>query len=61
MFSFPIGTIVAHSDFLKPINSIRKITSAEVTSCEKKSEFVGRWLAKAGSSSTILALLGVRP
>ena len=33
----------------------------EVRSCIRKAEFVGRWLARAGTVPTIVALWGVRP
>lgn len=37
-----------------------KASSAEVKDCVRKATFVGRWLCKGGSPSTVLALLGVR-
>ena len=33
----------------------------EIGACYKRAEFVGRWLALAGSSATIYILLGIRP
>jgi hypothetical protein len=36
-------------------------SSDEVRSCAKKAEFLGRWFARAGSPTTVMALMGVRP
>lgn len=36
-------------------------SSDEVRDCLKKSQFVGRWLATAGSVPTVMALWGIRP
>jgi hypothetical protein len=38
-----------------------RCSTAEVRSCADKSMFVGRWIAKAGNTETVLSLLGVRP
>ena len=35
--------------------------SDEIGACYRRAEFVGRWLASAGSSATIYVLLGIRP
>lgn len=35
--------------------------SKEIGDMYKRAEFVGRWLAHSGSSTTIYALLGIRP
>lgn len=37
-----------------------KTSTEEVRTCAKSAEFVGRWLAKSGSPSTVMAILGVR-
>ncbi len=45
----------------------RKVTtelgrsSDEVRACAKKADFLGRWFARAGSPTTVMALMGVRP
>ena len=36
-------------------------TTEEIAACCKRAEFVGRWLALAGSATTIYVLLGIRP
>ena len=33
----------------------------DIAACWKRSEFVGRWLAVAGSPTTVFMLLGIRP
>jgi hypothetical protein len=45
----------------KRIQTVLSTSSDEVRMCAKKAEFIGRWFAKVGTPSTILALLGVRP
>lgn len=40
---------------------LREIASDEVSACAKRSLFVGRWFARAGGPSTVLALWGVKP
>ena len=42
------------------VTKYRRATE-EIADCCKRAEFVGRWLAMAGSSVTIFALLGIRP
>jgi hypothetical protein len=36
-------------------------SSDEVRACAKRADFTGRWFAKAGSPSTVMAIVGVRP
>jgi hypothetical protein len=36
-------------------------SSDEVRACAKQADFTGRWFAKAGSPSTVMAIVGVRP
>jgi hypothetical protein len=36
-------------------------TESEVSDCFKKSEYVGRWLARAGNTTNIFTMWGVRP
>lgn len=45
----------------RTVNAVLKTSSDEVRACAKKAEFVGRWIAKAGTPRTIMALFGVRP
>jgi hypothetical protein len=35
--------------------------STEIKDCWRRSEFVGRWLAEAGPSSTVYGLIGITP
>jgi hypothetical protein len=34
---------------------------AEVSGCLERSRFVGRWLARSGSTSLVFSMLGIRP
>jgi hypothetical protein len=36
-------------------------SSDEIAACYKRADFVGRWLALAGSPTTVFMLLGIRP
>lgn len=53
--------IIANLDWQRKIRSSLKNTSDEVRVCAKQANFTGRWFARAGSSQTVMALLGVRP
>lgn len=48
---------------ISPYLSLRNPRSSadEVTQCHRSALFMGRWLARAGSPETVLALFGVRP
>lgn len=58
--SFNGVSLLAGEKYLKEISKYLRLTSTEVNECAKSALFVGRWLQKAGSVSTIMALLGVR-
>ena len=45
----------------KAVAAVLKTSSDEVRACAKRAEFTGRWFAKAGTPSTVMALMGVRP
>ncbi len=38
-----------------------KEATAEVADCVKKAEFIGKWLARSGDYSTVMALWGMTP
>lgn len=40
---------------------LRDASSEEVSACVKRAMFIGRWFARAGGPSTVLALWGVKP
>jgi hypothetical protein len=44
----------------RKITAYLKQSSAEVRDCVSRSQFVGRWLHKGGTPSTVMALLGVQ-
>jgi hypothetical protein len=58
---FAGNLVTAQGDRRKTVQAILKTSSDEVRACAKKAEFVGRWLAKAGTPATVMALIGVRP
>jgi hypothetical protein len=35
--------------------------ASEVNDCLRRATFMGKWLARAGSTNTVFALLGIRP
>lgn len=51
----------AAADWSKAVRQAIQKASAEVRTCAAKAEFVGKWFANAGNSTTVLALIGVRP
>lgn len=53
--------ISAEESWKRKVNAERKRSSDEVRSCAKKAEFLGKWFARAGSPTTVMALMGVRP
>lgn len=56
------GTAIVHSgEWKAKFNTAANEGSEEVRACFKRAEFLGRWFARSGSASTIMALLGVRP
>lgn len=58
---FQAGAISANPAWKKPIATELKNSTDEVRGCMKRAEFVGKWLASSGSSSTVMAIFGVRP
>lgn len=58
---FSGGSIEAERAKRRAITSVLRVASAEVADCAKRSIFVGRWFARAGGPSTVLALWGVKP
>lgn len=40
---------------------LRDVRSDEVSACARRALFIGRWFARAGGPSTVLALWGVKP
>jgi hypothetical protein len=55
------GTIRSNDTWKKAINADLKDSTPEVRMCAGQAEFVGRWFAKAGSSATVMTILGVKP
>lgn len=61
LLEFQAGAITASSNWKKLIAAEMKDSTDEVRSCMKRAEFIGKWLASSGSSSTVMAIFGVRP
>jgi hypothetical protein len=61
LLEFQAGAIIANPAWKKPIAADLKNSTDEVRTCMKRAEFVGKWLASSGSTSTVMAILGVRP
>lgn len=61
------GLFRLENSALTPLNDLglriinNNDASEEVQQCMKRAMFVGRWLARAGSPDTIMALIGVKP
>jgi hypothetical protein len=54
-------SVSAELSWRAKINTTLADSSDEVRECAKKANFLGRWLARAGSPTTVLMLMGVRP
>lgn len=55
------GMIAANRNWKKLLDADLRDTTDEVRDCQKRAEFVGKWLAKAGDANTAMAIVGVRP
>lgn len=55
------GRIYAEEKWKRVVNHSLGASSDEVRECAKRAEFLGKWFAQAGSTPTVLALIGVRP
>ena len=55
------GRVYANEEWKQVVNRSLKGSSDEVRGCAKRAVFIGKWFAQAGSSQTVLALMGVRP
>lgn len=60
LFNITDGAITANSDWKKSLATNLRDSTDEVRLCERRAEFTGKWLAKAGSPSTVMAIVGVR-
>lgn len=45
----------------KALGRYTSTSTEEVKECLRRSQFLGRWFASAGSPATVFALLGIRP
>lgn len=61
LFRLAEGAIRADTAWAKKVAKTLSTSSEEVRLCAKKADFVGKWFAKTGSASAVLALIGVRP
>lgn len=55
------AALIANFTAQSRINKYLKQATPEVQECAKRAEFVGRWLIKNGTPSTVLSLLGMQP
>jgi len=58
---FDGAKLQAEMAWRKAVNQVLKDSSEEVRDCAKRAQFVGKWFAQAGSTTTVLSLMGVRP
>ena len=52
--------VACNEDAAKSMKKYIKETSADARDCVNQSQFIGRWLHKGGTPSTVMALLGVQ-
>lgn len=55
------GRVATTPGWKNKVAAILRASGAEVRECARRSEFVGRWFARTGDASTVMALMGVRP
>jgi hypothetical protein len=58
---FDGAKLQAEPAWRKAVTQVLKDSSEEVRDCAKRADFVGKWFAQAGSTTTVLSLMGVRP
>lgn len=55
------AAVTADDNAQRRINKYVRLSTPEVQECASRAEFVGRWLMKCGTPSTVLSLLGMQP
>lgn len=55
------AAVTADDNARRRINKYVRQSTPEVQECASRAEFVGRWLMKCGTPSTVLSLLGMQP
>ena len=53
--------VAADLSWRNRVNAALRVSTAETQTCAKKASFIGSWFSEAGNSTTVLALIGVRP
>ena len=61
LFEFVETEIKVEVGQQRTINRVLTSSTEEVKVCAKRAEFIGKWFAKAGTSATVMALIGVKP
>lgn len=61
MLRFQNRNLIGAAVWKRKIEGVVNDCSEEVRECVKRAEFLGKWFAKTGNASTIMALFGVRP
>lgn len=61
MLGFRSRNLTGATEWKRKIQEVLSDCSDEVRECAKRAEFLGKWFAKTGNASTVLALFGVRP
>jgi hypothetical protein len=56
-----MGAVYAELAWAEAVSHALSASSKEVRVCANRADFVGRWFARTGSATTVLALMGVRP
>lgn len=55
------GRVQPRAEWAGRVSAVLAEANDDVSDCARRAEFVGKWFARAGSSATVLALVGVRP
>lgn len=55
------GKLYAENTWKNEVSRALTESSDEVRMCIKRADFVGKWFAQTGGTSTVFALIGIRP
>jgi hypothetical protein len=61
LFHFEGDLLVPRGDLSRKVKAALRRSTDEVRACAKRAVFVGSWFCDAGTPTTVLALMGVRP
>lgn len=61
LFHFEGDLFVPHGGWASKVKAALRRSTNEARACAKRAAFVGSWFCEAGTPTTVMALMGVRP